>query len=137
MKNKNKNKVDLYPALWVIVWDVAITAIYQPKEYWQGNLRMVNEGNPIGYICMTTNQYGLFYLAFIWLVAVVLFAKILPYSLSKTFLLFVFISHNIGIVNWMLFKNHFVFAILFILLNSLFFDRKEICSNSKTTLFKN
>jgi hypothetical protein len=59
MKRKDK-LFFLVPALWTSLFDVAITIIHQPKEYWNGDLTKANEGNPIGALFMGIHIAGLF-----------------------------------------------------------------------------
>ncbi len=51
MKKKEK-LLSLIPALWACLCDTIITIAGQSKEYWDGNLNMANEGNPIGNFMM-------------------------------------------------------------------------------------
>ncbi|MDD3723522.1 MAG: hypothetical protein PHW92_13735 [Lutibacter sp.] len=49
---KREKLLALIPVLWASFFDITITIIHQPKEYWNGNLTAANEANPIGNFMM-------------------------------------------------------------------------------------
>jgi hypothetical protein len=78
----------LIPTLWTSLFDITITTVHQPKEYWNGNLQKANEGNPIGAIFMENHVYGLFFISIIWILIIGLLGYYLPRKISRVFLLF-------------------------------------------------
>jgi len=73
----------LIPAIWASLFDIGITIINQPKEYWSGNLDKANEGNPIGGFLMKNHVSGLFVISFIWLIIIGLVGYYLPRKYSR------------------------------------------------------
>lgn len=115
---KHNKFYPLIPALFVSCFDIIITTIHQPKTYWQGDLSMANEGNPLGYLFMNWHQFGLFIISAIWVFTIILLGYYLPRKISATFLLFVLISHSFGAGNWLYQNYGFFSAIVFFLFNA-------------------
>ncbi len=118
----NKTKIlTLIPALWTSIFDITITTIYQPVEYWQGNLDIANEGNPIGAFFMKNHVSGLFIISAIWIILIITLGYYLPKRISRIFLLFVLIAHSFGASTWV--SNHwgFIYAMIFILINTILY----------------
>jgi hypothetical protein len=111
----------LIPALWTSLFDIALTIFHQPPEYWQGNLSVANEGNPVGAFFMASHWSGLFIISVIWIFIIILLGYILPRPLAKIFLLFCVIAHSYGAATWLTNFYGFWFAIVFFLFNSVFY----------------
>jgi len=111
----------LIPALWTSLFDITITTVHQPKEYWNGNLKKANEGNPIGAIFMENHVYGLFFISIIWILIIGLFGYYLPRKVSRIFLLFCIIAHSFGASSWLSNIYGFWVAMIFILFNSMLY----------------
>lgn len=121
-KMTNKTKLfPLIPVLWASVFDIFITTVYQPKEYWQGNLSIANEGNPIGALFMKHHVSGLFVISGIWLILIVLLGYHLPRKFSRVFLLFALIAHSFGASTWLSMHWGFASTMFFILFNSILY----------------
>jgi|GEM_PF-784435 len=120
MTSKTK-LLPLIPVLWASVFDIFITTVYQPKEYWQGNLDIATEGNPIGALFMKHHVSGLFVISGIWLILIVLLGYHLPRKFSRVFLLFALIAHSFGASTWLSMHWGFTSTMLFILLNSVLY----------------
>lgn len=60
MKDKNRSWLSLVPAYWADVFDIVITATHQNPDYWRGNLKQANEGNPIGAYVMANHIFVFF-----------------------------------------------------------------------------
>ena len=118
---KREKLLALIPALWASLFDITITIVHQPKEYWNGNLNMANEGNPIGNFMMKNHVSGIFIISILWLILIGVLGFYLPRKISKIFLLFVLMVHSYGASTWI--SNHYGFwsIILFILFNSILF----------------
>lgn len=122
MKNKKKLKLlATIPALWACLFDTCITLVYQPKKYWEGNLDVANEGNPIGAFFMKSHVSGLFLISIFWVILIVLLGYYLPEKISRVFLLFTLIAHSFGASTWISPHWGFWYAIVFILFNSILF----------------
>lgn len=115
----------MYPAYWACLFDEAIPIIYQPKAYWDRNLKMANEANPIGSFLMKSHISGIFLIAFIWLVVIGLISYFIPLKYLKTFVLFVLLAQTWGASSW--FSQYYGFwsAITFIAFNSILFIKIE------------
>jgi hypothetical protein len=111
----------LIPALWTSLFDITITTVHQPKEYWSGNLQKANEGNPIGAIFMQNHVYGLFFISIIWILIIGLLGYYLPLKVSRVFLLFCIIAHSFGASSWLSNIYGFWVAMIFILFNSILY----------------
>jgi hypothetical protein len=111
----------LAPALWTSVFDITLTIIHQPTEYWSGDLTKANEGNPIGFLFMTNHVLGLFVISAVWIFIIVLLGYFLPRQLSKIFLLFCVIAHSYGASTWLSSRYGFWYAIIFVLFNSILY----------------
>ncbi|MFT5146947.1 MAG: hypothetical protein ACI9H1_001673 [Polaribacter sp.] len=118
---KREKLLALIPALWASLFDITITIVHQSKEYWNGNLNMANEGNPIGNFMMKNHVSGIFIISILWLILIGVLGFYLPRKISKIFLLFVLMVHSYGASTWI--SNHYGFwsIILFILFNSILF----------------
>ena len=118
---KREKLLALIPAFWASIFDITITIVHQSKEYWNGNLNMANEGNPIGNFMMKNHVSGIFMISILWLILIGVLGFYLPRKISKIFLLFVLMVHSYGASTWI--SNHYGFwsIILFILFNSILF----------------
>ena len=118
IKNKkliNKSTI-LFPGICACIFDLLITIIQQPAEYWKGDLEMANEGNPIISILMKNNVAGIFVFTFLWLFLIAIIVYFLPLKFLKPFSLFVLISHSWGASSWLVLKYSFWHAIIFVLI---------------------
>ena len=118
---KRERLLVLIPALWASLFDIIITIIYQPKEYWSGNLKAKNEGNPIGALFMESHVAGLFVISFLWLVLIGVLGYYLPRRISRVFLLFVLMAQTYGACTWVNLKLGFWYVMAFILFNAILF----------------
>jgi len=118
---KKEKFILLIPALWTSLFDIAITAFHQSKEYWNGNLRKANEGNPIGALFMENHTAGLFIISGIWIFIIGLLGYFLPRHIGKVFLLFCVIAHSFGASTWLSSKYGFWYVMAFILFNSILY----------------
>jgi hypothetical protein len=121
LKSTNQKLVSLIPAYWAALFDIIITIVHQPKEYWRGNLNKANEGNPIGAFMMGNHVSGIFVISFIWLVIIGILGYYLPRKFSNVFLLFVLIAHSWGASSWISNLYGFWYIMVFILFNSTLF----------------
>ena len=119
--NKRTKLLSLIPALWTSIFDSIITIIHQPKEYWQGKLAVANEANSIGHFAMNQHVSGIFILCTLWLILIAILGYYLPNKLSRIFLLFVFLAHNLGAGMWLSKFYGFWWSIVFVLFNSILF----------------
>lgn len=111
----------LIPALWTCLFDTVITIVHQSKEYWSGDLKVANEGNPIGALFMRNHVSGLFIISAFWLILIGVLGYYLPERISRIFLLFVLIAHSFGASTWLSGRYDFWYAMVFILFNSILF----------------
>ena len=122
MKTQRKQKLLLLvPALWASLFDTVITITGQTEEYWQGNLNMANEGNPIGNFMMKNHVSGIFIVCGLWLILIAILGYYLPKKISRVFLLFVLMAHTWGGSTWISIKYGFWPIIVFILFNAILF----------------
>ena len=117
----NKKLLLLIPALWVSLFDIIITIIHQPVEYWNGNLNLANEANPMGDFMMKNHISGIFIISLLWILIIGLLGYYLPRKISRVFLLFVLIVHSWGASTWISWKYGFWFVIIFTLFNAILF----------------
>lgn len=129
--NKNEKILALIPAFWASLFDVVITIVHQSKDYWNGNLEMANEGNPIGNFMMKNHVTGIFVISFFWLFVIGILGYYLPKKYSRTFLLFVLIAHSFGASSWLSDNYGFWSAIIFIGFNAILFYIIEDLINKK------
>lgn len=111
----------LIPALWASLFDIVVTIVHQPKEYWSGNLAVANEGNPIGKFMMTNHVSGIFIISIFWLVLIGLLGYYLPRMLSRIFLVFVLIVHGCAASTWISPRYGFWSIIALMIFNSILF----------------
>ena len=121
MVELKSKRLRFVPAYWAAIFDVAITIIHQPKEYWDGNLGKANEGNPFGAYMMANHVSGIFVISAIWLVIIGVVGYFLPPKFARVFLLFVLMVHTWGASTWI--SNHYGFwyVMAFVLFNSVLF----------------
>ena len=117
----NKKLLLLIPALWASLFDIIITIIHQPVEYWNGNLNLANEANPMGDFMMKNHITGIFIISLLWILIIGLLGYYLPRKISRVFLLFVLIVHSWGAATWISWKYGFWFVIIFTLFNAILF----------------
>lgn len=115
----------LIPALWTSLFDILITIIHQPAEYWNGDLTKANEGNPIGALFMTTHMAGLFVISALWLILICVLGYFLPRRLGRVFLLFCVIAHSFAASTWLSSRYGFWYAMVFIMFNSVLYISVE------------
>ena len=121
-----KNRlIILIPAYWACLFDEAITIVHQPAAYWNGDLSMANEANPIGAILMKNHVSGIFLISILWLILIGIIGYFLPIRLLKTFALFVLISHTWGGASWISQLYGFWYVIIFVLANSILFVKMD------------
>jgi hypothetical protein len=130
MSKRNKILL-LIPALWASLFDIAMTLIHQPPDYWNGDLTKRNEANPIGAMFMESHVSGLFIISGIWLVTIGLLGYFLPRLLSKGFLLFCLLAHSVGASTWLSGKYGFGYVIAFLLFNTLLYCAIDSFINRK------
>jgi uncharacterized membrane protein len=118
---KKEKLILLIPPLWASLFDIAITIIYQPTEYWSGKLNAANEGNPIGALFMKHHVSGLFIISILWLILIGVLGYYLPRKISRVFLLFTLIAHSFGASTWLSGRLGFWYAMIFIFFNSMLF----------------
>lgn len=122
------------PAFWASLFDIVITIIYQPTDYWNGNLKVANEGNPIGELFMKNHSSGIFVISILWLILIVILGYYLPKKISQIFLLFVLIANSWGASSWIYMHHGFWYVIIFMIFNSfLFYKIEDIVNNEKIT----
>lgn len=122
MSNKALHKfIMLIPAFWAALFDMTITVIYQPNEYWKGNLNIANEANPIGAFAMKHHVLGFFIVSFLWLLIIGLVGAFLPKKTTVFFTLFVLLCHTWGGSSWIMNNFGFWFVMLYMLTNSFLF----------------
>jgi len=121
----------LIPALWASFFDSVITIVHQSDAYWNGNLKMANEGNPIGNYMMKNHVSGIFIVCGIWMVLIGVLGYYLPRKFSRIFLLFTLIAHSWGASSWISMKYGFWYVMLFILFNAILFYKIDDRVNIK------
>lgn len=134
--SKKDKLLALIPALWASLVDITITITHQAKEYWQGNLEMANEGNPIGNFMMRNHVSGIFIVCGTWLILIGVLGYFLPRKISKVFLLFVLMAHSWGASTWLSPRYGFWSAIIFILINAILFYKIDDMINKKSSEFQ-
>ena len=129
MKQTNRRLLSVVPAYWAALFDIIITITHQNPDYWQGNLRKANEGNPIGAYMMAHHVSGIFVISLIWLIIIGLAGLFLPEKFARIFLLFVLIVHSYGASTWLSSHYGFWWVIGFIVVNSVLYrlieDRQQ------------
>lgn len=111
----------LIPAYWAACFDIVITILHQPQAYWDGNLTMGNEGNPVGSFFMKNHSAGIFIISGAWLILVGALGYYLPRRVGRVFLLFTLIAHSFGASTWLSNYYGFWYSMTFILFNSILF----------------
>lgn len=122
----------LIPAFWAALFDMTITVIYQPNEYWNGNLNIANEANPIGAFAMKYHVLGFFAISLAWLFLIGLIGSLLPKKGLVFFTLFVLLCHTWGGSSWIMNHFGFWFVMFYIFLNSFLFLYAQETYNSKS-----
>ncbi|MCY1633502.1 hypothetical protein [Marinifilum sp. D737] len=123
--NKKEKLLALIPALWASLFDTVITILGQSNDYWNGNLNMANEGNPIGNFMMKNHVSGIFIVCGLWMILIGILGYYLPRKVSRIFLLFVLIAHSWGASSWISMKFGFWPIMVFILFNAILFCKIE------------
>lgn len=125
------NFIMLIPAFWAAIFDMTITVIYQPREYWNGNLNIANEANPIGAFAMKHHISGFFIICLLWLLLIFFIGSKLKGKNLFTFTLFVVMCHTWGGSSWIMNQFGFIFVMIYIFLNSILFNYCLEIYNSK------
>ena len=131
--NKQKKLLALIPALWASIFDTVLTITGQSADYWNGNLNMANEGNPIGNFMMKNHISGIFVVCAVWILLVGILGYYLPRKIARVFLLFALMAHTWGASTWLVTRFGFWLVLVFILFNSLlFYLVEDRISNGKS-----
>lgn len=109
------------PGFWALLVDLLFTIKGQPAAYWQGNLQMVREGNPLVEFFMKISLSGIYVFVVLWLSAIILIGYYLPSKLLRVLALFVLIAHTYGASSWFIECFSFWTVITYVLLNSIIF----------------
>lgn len=121
------------PGFWACLIDLLLTINGQPLAYWQGNLQMVREGNPLIEFLMKNSLSGIFIFVIFWLLAIVLIGYYLHSKLLRVLALFVLIVHTYGASSWLIESYSFWTVITYALLNSVMFIAIEDIYSLKTS----
>ena len=113
-----------------------MTSIHQPKEYWNGNLEVANEDNPIVLLFMQYNISGIFLFTFLWLTLILSISYFLPPKLLRILSLFVLVAHTLGGASWLGVYYGFWYMIIFVILNSILFIVMEDIYVSRNILIE-
>lgn len=132
--NRKDKLILLIPAFWTCLFDTIITIVHQSKDYWTGDLKKANEGNPIGSFFMQNHVSGIFVISIFWLILIGLLGYFLPRRFSRIFLLFTVIAHSFGASTWLSSRYGFWYAIFFILFNSFLYYFVDDVVNKKNDL---
>jgi hypothetical protein len=101
--NKQKIKLLLWiflPILIPYIFDIALTLIGQPEQYWQGNYQAVNEANPISHWFLAKHPVVYILYSIARFLGYGLFIAILPLKLSKIVSIYLILAHTIGAHGW-------------------------------------
>lgn len=123
------------PGFWACLIDLLLTINGQPSAYWQGNLQMVKEGNPLIELFMKNSVSGIYVFIVFWLLALVLIGYYLPSKLLRVLALFFLIAHTYGSSSWLIELCSFWTVITYVLLNSIIFIALEDRYSLKTSNF--
>ena len=135
--NRKQKLLLLLPALWASLFDIVITIVYQPREYWEGNLQVANEGNPIGKFMMTNHVSGIFLISIFWLVLVGLLGYYLSRIMSRIFLVFVVIVHSWAASTWIGPRYGFWSVLILMIFNSILFCAIDEIVKENNSQFSN
>ena len=135
--NRKQKLLLLMPALWASLFDIVITIVHQPKEYWNGNLQVANEGNPIGKFMMTNHVSGIFLISIFWLVLIGLLGYYLSRIMSRIFLVFVMIVHSWAASTWIGPRYGFWSVLILMILNSILFCAIDEIVKENNSQFSN
>jgi hypothetical protein len=111
----------LTPGFLALFVDLLFTIKGQPTAYWQGNLQMVREGNPLVEFFMKSSLLGIYVFVVLWLLVIVLIGYYLPSKSLRVFALFILIAHTYGASSWLIECFNFWTVITYVLLNSIIF----------------
>jgi hypothetical protein len=135
--NFNSSRIlSTIPAICASLLDIGLTIYGQPAKYWEGELNLANERNPIGAFFMANHVSGLFLISGIWILMIVILGYYLPRKSSKIFLLFVLIAHSWAAASWIPKKYMFVGALSLFLFNSILYIRMDEISSKKNMIDK-
>ena len=122
MKKELKNRLILIsPAFFAALLDILITIYFQPKEYWNGNLKLHNEANPIGSYAMNESIYGLFIIAALWLIIILIIGIKKKKNWISPISLFILICHTLGGCSWIMINFGFQYQFILIGFNTFMF----------------
>ncbi len=119
--NGKQKLLSIIPAWWASLFDIIVTIVHQPDEYWSGDLTTANEGNPFGKWMMGNHVSGIFVISAFWLLMIGLLGYYLPRVLSKIFLVFVLTIHGWGAATWIGPRYGFWAVVTLFLLNAILF----------------
>jgi magnesium-transporting ATPase (P-type) len=121
IKRNFSKLIILIPTIIVCIVDLIITTIYQYPEYWNNDLSVANEGNPVLYFAMSNHVAGLFIATFLWLLLISCICFFVPKIVTKFIALAVLIGNTWGISSWISGDYKFWLIMLLIIVNSLMF----------------
>jgi hypothetical protein len=121
------------PGFWACLIDLLLTINGQPLAYWQGNLQMVREGNPLIEFLMKNSLSGIFIFVILWLPTIVIIGYYLNSKLLRVLALFVLFAHTFGATSWLAEFCGFWTVITYVVLNSALFIAIEDIYSLKTS----
>lgn len=121
MVDCNNRLIKIFPAFFAAMFDILITIYFQPKEYWNGNLKIHNEANPIGNFAMNESIYGLFIISIIWLLIIIALGLFLPKKWISYISLFIVICHTLGGCSWIMMNFGFQYQFILIGFNTFLY----------------
>jgi len=89
----------IYPVILVMCLDFLFTMIGQPANYWT-DFSYVNEGSPLGFNLLKINPFYFLIFCLIYLLAMVVLIKKLPFKIGAILALSLFLGHSWGSSSW-------------------------------------
>jgi hypothetical protein len=89
----------IYPVILVMCLDFLFTMIGQPANYWT-DFSKVNEGSPLGFNLLKINPIYFLIFCLLYLFAMVVLIKKLPFKIGAILALSLFLGHSYGSSSW-------------------------------------
>jgi hypothetical protein len=106
----------LLPAILMILFDVGVTLLFQPPEYWRSNYDLTTEKSPFGIILLRFHPAAFLAYIFIYIVVIAFLVFWLSTPWHKITALAVVVGHTAGVFSWLGHRIYWEMIVIFIVI---------------------
>jgi hypothetical protein len=129
----------LLPAIAMILFDLGLTIIFQPREYWQGSYGLTTEKSPIGVFLLSIHPAVFLIVMLIYIGIVTLLIFQLPIPWNRIIALALVVGHTAGVYSWIRSRNYWAVIVIFLAIAAVTvfaWQRADLLSRSSVPIFE-